>query len=1221
MAPSTALSFLALSSALFLYQRRPGRRVANVVCVLAAVLVALVSGVVVFEFFSGADLRWEHWLVSSEETVGGIPVGRMSVFTAGGFLSATISLIFLMPPFDQRRLLRAAGMVLAGIGLLIGTIIALGYATGTPMFYGRGIVPVAYLTSLSFVALNLALACAWGLETWKRSVRDQGAGVDSPATAGLPVGVILIGLVGLGIALAGFFFLRLQQRSLREQIVDELQGFAELKVNQIAGWRNERLGDARLLMHAPLVAKEVAAFLADPDSAARRADLSRWFGLLRTGFHYEAVALFDARRQLRFSVPEITDLRGPMLQAHLSAAEVATDVIQTDLHRGDSRPSIHLDLLVPIREGDAQPGATGPSPSGAAGRLLGVIQLRMDPADFLFPLMQSWPTASKSAETLLVRREGDEVVFLNELRHRTGTPLTLRRSINEPGLMAARYVRGETGVIEGTDYRGMPVLAAVRPVPDSPWFLVAKVDQAEIYAPMRRQAWAVGLIVASLLIGAAGAAGLLWRRREATLLSRELAMERVRKTLAERLAAVTRHANDIILLADANWRIVEANERAVETYGFTLDEMRTKSLPDLRTSAARSVFQQDVETLHATDGAVFETVHQRQDGSVFPVEVSARMVEIGGQNFQLAVIRDITQRKAHEAEIERLNRLYATLSQVNQVIVRVATRDELFPTVCRVLVEFGGFKMAWIGWHDPETHLVVPVGCWGDDGHFLDRIKVYADDRPEGRGLTGTVIREGRTCVCHDFAADPRTAPWHEAAAQQGYKSSIALPVREGGRIVGALAVHATEAGSFGEKEIALLEEAAGDISFALDHLEKERQRRESEAALRASEAQFRSTLDNMMEGAQIIGFDWRYRYLNDMADRHNRRHKTELLGRTVMETWPGIENTHVFAMERRCMEERRAFRLENEFVFPDGTKGWFDLNIQPVPEGIFILSIDITERKRAEEEIRQLNADLERRVAERTAELETANKELEAFSYSVSHDLRAPLRAMDGFSQALLEDCADKLDVRGRDYLGRVRTAAERMAQLIDDLLQLSRVTRAELRRQRVDLSALARLVAEDLRKSQPGRAVEFDIADGLTAEGDGRLLRVVLENLLGNAWKFTARQPHARIEFGAGADGAGGDPKTNPESPAGHSAFYAPHSAIFQVRDDGAGFDMEYAGKLFGAFQRLHSATEFPGTGIGLASVQRIIHRHGGRVWAEGAVGRGATFYFTLPRPRENP
>lgn len=243
--------------------------------------------------------------------------------------------------------------------------------------------------------------------------------------------------------------------------------------------------------------------------------------------------------------------------------------------------------------------------------------------------------------------------------------------------------------------------------------------------------------------------------------------------------------------------------------------------------------------------------------------------------------------------------------------------------------------------------------------------------------------------------------------------------------------------------------------------------------------------------------------------------------------------------------------------------------------------------------DLQKVHGELEQRVIERTSQLEAANKELEAFSYSVSHDLRAPLRGIDGFSQALLEDYSGQLDAQGKEYLERVRAGTQRMAQLIDDMLNLSRVTRGEMRRETVDLSDLALKIAAELQKTDPERKVDFVIAKRLSATGDARLLRIVLENLLTNAWKFTGKNPQAFIQIGVSQNN--GPP-------------------VYFVRDDGAGFDMAYADKLFGVFQRLHGATDFKGTGIGLATVQRIIHRHGGRVWAEGKVGQGATFYFTL-------
>ena len=256
-------------------------------------------------------------------------------------------------------------------------------------------------------------------------------------------------------------------------------------------------------------------------------------------------------------------------------------------------------------------------------------------------------------------------------------------------------------------------------------------------------------------------------------------------------------------------------------------------------------------------------------------------------------------------------------------------------------------------------------------------------------------------------------------------------------------------------------------------------------------------------------------------------------------------------------------------------------------------VTMDVTPARQTEEDVRRLNAELERRVAERTRELVAANDELLSFSYSVSHDLRAPLRAIDGFSQALVDDYGDRMDENSRAHLRRVRVASQRMGQLIDDLLNLSRTSRAELRRARVSLTALAEATMAQLRASSPDRVAEVIIAPGLFVEADESLSRVLLENLLGNSWKYTSKKAAARIELGRSTrDGL----------------------PVFFVKDDGDGFDMAFAHKLFGAFQRLHGADEFEGTGIGLATVKRIVQRHGGRVWGEGLPGRGATFFFSL-------
>jgi PAS domain S-box-containing protein len=383
-------------------------------------------------------------------------------------------------------------------------------------------------------------------------------------------------------------------------------------------------------------------------------------------------------------------------------------------------------------------------------------------------------------------------------------------------------------------------------------------------------------------------------------------------------------------------------------------------------------------------------------------------------------------------------------------------------------------------------------------------------------------------------------------------------------------------------------------------------ERAEAEEAARESRAKLETALASMTDAVFISDSEGRFVHLNDaFATFHKFASKAECF--QVLSEYPRIlavsfaDGTpaplEMWAVPRALRGES-ATNEEYGLRRKDTGEEWTgSYSFGPIRDqhgaivGSVVVGRDITERKRVEAEIRRLNAELEQRVRERTAQLEASNKELESFAYSVSHDLRAPLRGIDGWSLALMEDYAGQLDERALQYLGRVRSETQRMGRLIDDLLHLSRITRTELRRHRVDLSGTAESIAATLRESHPDRSLEFVIRPGLTAFGDPRLLEIALMNLLQNAVKFTGPRPHARIEFDV--------------IDAGQS---------FAVRDNGVGFDMACAGTLFGAFQRLHTDSEFPGTGIGLATAQRVIRRHGGRIWAEAEPGRGATFYFTI-------
>ncbi len=407
----------------------------------------------------------------------------------------------------------------------------------------------------------------------------------------------------------------------------------------------------------------------------------------------------------------------------------------------------------------------------------------------------------------------------------------------------------------------------------------------------------------------------------------------------------------------------------------------------------------------------------------------------------------------------------------------------------------------------------------------------------------------------------------------------------------------------YGSMSASILYDENGEFCGSEGIIRDVTERKRAQEALRQSEEKYRAIFKDSIMGIYQSTPEGRYLRVNPAFARMLGYDTPEQMLNEVTNI---AEQLFLRPKDRQRMLQAlddngmiRTYEIETRQK--NGNVVWISVNAKAVrnDEGQVLYyegtTEDITERKWAEEEIIRLNATLEQRVQQRTAELEAANSELEAFAYSVSHDLRAPLRSLDGFSQVLMEDYWARLDEAGRRYLGRVRAAAQRMGFMIDDLLKLSRITRGEMSYASVPLSRLVERIMVELQETQPERTVEWKITPDLVVKGDERLLETALTNLLLNAWKYTGKEISPRIEFGCMIRNGG---------------------EVFYVRDNGVGFDMAYSDKLFGAFQRLHSEKEFEGTGIGLAIAQRVIHRHGGNIWAESAPGEGATFYFSLGR-----
>lgn len=1016
----------------------------------------------------------------------------------------------------------------------------------------------------------------------------QGSAADS-ATPGAQAGRSWFGWLILGATLAviivilGSLYYYSRAAEYRAAAERELTALAEGKVSELAGWRRERFSDAAFYRRNPAFSGLVDKFLRAPEQPDHRAALLAALGDTQSSHAYE-ITVLDADARPRLLLPATQPAANETELAAARSAIRSGVINPVDLHALDGSGRLGFGFVAPISAPD--------NPS----RVIGALILRMNPADYLFPLLEKWPVPSSTSECLLVRRDGDAALFLNPLRFDPAAALQLRIPLSDTNRPAVQAVLGKTGIVHGRDYRGVPAIAAILSVPDSPWYLVARIDEDEVTAPLQARRWEIIALTAALLF-ALVIGGTLLRRREAL------------RTLRHEVIAAgkLRASEERLRLALA------ATEQGL--YDLNLQSGEATVSPEYATmlgydpATFRLTIQDWLEQLHPDDRISTQKIYAELLAGRVPdyrVEFRQRTRE-GGWKWILSIGKvvshspdgrplrmlgthtDITARKHAEQHVQRLSRLYTVLSQCNQAIVRSTSETDLFAQICRDAVQFGGMKLAWVGMVDLASGRVNPVAAQGDGTAYIEgiQISVNADD-PFGNGPVGTAIRENRPVWCQDFRNDSLTVPWLERAARYNWGSCASVPLTRSGRAVGCLTLYAESPHSFDADIRHLVVEMAHDVSFALDNFDRETARRRADAQVRL----IHTALEASPVGWMITNHEGVIEWVNAGFSNLTGYTANEVIGQNprilnsnlhsrefYQEMWATLKRGEIWSGEVQNRRKGGAVYREHMTIAPArdpaGTLTYF-----------VAMKQDITEKKQLE--LQLLRAQRMEGIG--------------MLAGGIAHDLNNVL------SPILLS--IELLRMRfpgeaGESCINSIESAARRGAGVVRQVLTFARGIEGERIPLRIKdvIRELASMIDETFPRSiEIRRSLPADLPLVLA---DATQLHQVLLNLAVNA--RDAMPDGGVLTLQADRVSLGGT--ASPFAIATKPGAYLRIS----VRDTGQGIPPELLDRIFEPF----FTTKAPGkgTGLGLATAFGIVRSHGGFLDVKSTLGVGTVFEVYLP------
>ena len=995
--------------------------------------------------------------------------------------------------------------------------------------------------------------------------------------------------LALAVAGAGVLLTSRRHHATDAELHLRLSTAAELKAMQVAAWRGERREDAQVQSANVTLMPAVLRLLEGRANGEEKLGISNWLKSLCAQYRYENAVLTAPSGEIILSAGS---LQGDAAYYRSIAREI-----------GESAEPTRFGGITPSGTDPARPGPPRQYVAGklkkASGETAGALVLGIDPEHDVYPALLDWPGSGRTGELLLVHKADDALEYLNAPRMGPGQ-LFRRRPLSQTYLPGVRAVLGESDRLDGVDYRGQNVLAEACAVPDSDWIVLAKMDRSEAFAEENRDKVQLTILLTILVLLGSAVAGLLMRSHEARTYREKYEAELARQSLLGRYNFLTKYANDAIVVWEGSGRIVDANDRATAMFGYSREELLQLRLPDLKPQDFEAEFRKLEGLIRDRRNVVFETVNRRKNGTAFPTEVSACLIDFETVPHFVSIFRDISERKQAEHQINRLNHLYAVLSHCNSAIVRATTEQGLFDDVCRIAVNSGGFRLAWIGRVDRMQEAVVPVTMAGPEAGYLQEVRIRVGEHEEALGPTGRCIVERRGVACTDFTTDPAMKNWREDAARHGLRSSMSLPLTRRGEAVFIFGIYSSEPGFFSAEEIALAEEVGESISMALDRLDLQRERLQAEERLRITHERLELALD----AANEAYWDWivetdtcylspRFYSITGYAWRELRS------GHEALTDVVHPEDRGIVARKLECLLNGTAKSTVAEYrlLHKDGHSIWVlgsakvaEANPDGTPRRIVGTRVDISQRKLLEMQFLQAQ------------KMESVGR----LASGVAHDFNNFLTVINGYTALLLDEVPPGSPFA--KHLAAIQEAGDRSAALTRQLLAFSRkdVEQPEP----LDPNAIIRGLQKMVGRVTGGNVqLRLELApDAGIVLADPTHLEQVIMNLTINARDAISDSGTILVETR----------RVDLPEPASPPNFSGPFVRL-TVADNGCGMTPEVQSKIFEPF--FTTKAKGRGTGLGLATVYSIVARCGGFIRVESDAGKGSAFHVYLPCVNRQP